>query len=124
VRFARITFTVAGVWGVAVLMPLFWLVDVSGRRYAPPSDYPQFFYGFLSVALAWQIAFLVIGTNPTRFRPLMIPSLLEKLGFVALLTILYATKRIPPVDAQAAIPDFVLCILFVVSYAKTRGLER
>jgi hypothetical protein len=23
--------------------------------------YPQFFYGFLSVTMAWQIAFLVIG---------------------------------------------------------------
>ena len=63
-RFARIVFTVAGVWGIAVLMPLYFLVDVTGRRYAVPADYPGFFYGFLSVALAWQIAFLAIGSNP------------------------------------------------------------
>src|SRR5262245_875206 len=59
-RFARIVFMVAGIWGVVVLAPLYWLVDLTGHRHAPPTDYPQFFYGFLSVAMAWQIAFLVI----------------------------------------------------------------
>ena len=29
-RFARIVFTVAGVWGVVVLAPLYWLVDLTG----------------------------------------------------------------------------------------------
>jgi hypothetical protein len=46
------------VWGIVVLTPLFFLVDVTGRRYAPPASYPHFFYGFLSAAMAWQIAFL------------------------------------------------------------------
>ena len=53
---------------VTVLTPLYFLVDLTGRQYAPPTAYPQFFYGFLSVAMAWQIAFLVIGTSPVRFR--------------------------------------------------------
>jgi hypothetical protein len=81
-------FTGAGVWGIAVLTPLFWLVDITGRQYAPPADYPQFFYGFLSVAIAWQIAFLVVGSNPLRFRPLMIPCIVEKLGYVSTLAVL------------------------------------
>jgi hypothetical protein len=34
-----------------------FLFDVTGRTYPPPSSYPHFFYGFLSVALAWQFAF-------------------------------------------------------------------
>ena len=49
-KFAKIVFTVAGVWGIVVLTPLYWLVDVTGRSYSPPTDYPQFFYGFLGVA--------------------------------------------------------------------------
>ena len=53
-RFARIVFTCAGIWGIAVLMPFYWLVDVTGRHYAPPTEYPHFFYGFLAVALAWR----------------------------------------------------------------------
>jgi hypothetical protein len=69
-KFAKYVFTGAGIWGIVVLSPLYWLFDITGRRYASPADYPQFFYGFLSVAMAWQIAFLVIGSNPARFRPL------------------------------------------------------
>jgi hypothetical protein len=80
--FARVVFLVAGAWGIVVLTPLYFLVDLTGRQYAVPVDYPQFFYGFVSVALAWQIAFLVIGLSPARFRPLMIPSTVEKLGHV------------------------------------------
>jgi hypothetical protein len=123
-RLARIVFTFAGVWGVAVLTPLYWLVDVTGRRYGAPSDYPQFFYGFLSVAMAWQIGFLVIGSNPSRFRPLMIPSILEKCGHVSVLAVLYAKARISAADAQAAIPDLALGILFIAAFWMTRPATR
>ena len=30
-RFAQIVFTVAGIWGIVVLAPFYWLVDVTGR---------------------------------------------------------------------------------------------
>ena len=53
-----------------------------------PTQYPHFFYGFMSVAMAWQIAFLVIGLSPARFRPFMIPAILEKLGYVGTLVVL------------------------------------
>ena len=118
-KFARVVFIGAGVWGVAVLSPLYWLLDITGRRYAPPLDYPQFFFGFVSVAMAWQVAFLIIGSNPVRFRALMIPAILEKLGFVSTLAVLYAQSRIPAVDAQAAVPDLLLCVLFVAALVKT-----
>jgi hypothetical protein len=123
-RFARIVFTVAGVWGIVVLTPLYFLVDVSGRRYAPPAAYPQFFYGFLSVAMAWQIAFLVIGSNPARFRLLMIPSIVEKLGYVATLAVLYGQARISAVEASPAVPDLLLGLLFIAAFAKTPAPDR
>jgi cytochrome b len=124
VGFAKIVFTIAGIWGVAVLTPFYWLVDVTGRHYHPPTDYPQFFYGFFSVALAWQIAFLIIGSNPARFRPLMIPSMLEKFGHVLTVASLYGQARISTQDAQAAMPDLLLGVLFIVAFAKTRTSER
>jgi hypothetical protein len=124
VRFARIVFVGAGVWGIVVLTPFYWLLDVTGRHYSPPTDYPQFFYGFFSVAMAWQIAFLVIGSSPTRFRPLMIPSMLEKFSYVITLGVLYGQARISATDAQAAVPDLLLGILFIVAFAKTRTLHR
>jgi hypothetical protein len=122
-KFARIVFLVAGIWGIAVLTPLYWLVDVTGRSYSPPTDYPQFFYGFLGVAMAWQVAFLVIGSSPARFRALMIPGIVEKLTYVMTLVVLYGQSRIPAVDAQAAVPDLLLGILFIVAFVKTRPQE-
>lgn len=118
-RFAKAVFIVAGVWGILVLAPLYFLHDVTGRQYASPAAYPQFFYGFLSVAMAWQIAFLVIGFSPARFRLLMIPGILEKLGYVATLAVLYGKGRISAEDAAAAIPDFLLGVLFIAAFAKT-----
>ena len=121
---AEIVFTGAGVWGIAVLTPLYWLVDVTGRQYLPPANHPQFFYGFLSVAMAWQVAFLVIGSSPARFRPLMIPSVIEKLGHVATVAVLYGQARISSVDALGAVPDLLLGTLFVVAFVKTRPPDR
>jgi hypothetical protein len=119
-RFAKWVFTVAGIWGVVVLMPLFWLVDITGRPYPPPTDYPQFFYGFLLVAMAWQLAFLTIGRDPVRFRLLMIPAMFEKLGYVSMLILMRAQSRISALDAQPAWPDLVLGLLFVAAFVKTR----
>ena len=123
-RFARIVFIVAGVWGIAVLTPLYFLVDITGRHYAPPAAYPQFFYGFISVAMAWQIAFLIIGSDPARFRLLMIPAIIEKLGYVATLIVLSSQARIPAADAQAAVPDGLLGLLFVAAFVKTATSRR
>ena len=123
-KFAKYTFFGAGIWGITVLTPLYWLFDLTGRSYTPPADYPHFFYGFLSVAMAWQIAFLVIGSNPARYRPLMIPGMLEKLGHVGGVAVLYWHARISVADAQAALPDLLLAVLFMVAFAKTRGSGR
>jgi hypothetical protein len=113
-------FVVAGIWGIVVLTPFYWLVDVTGRRYDPPGAYPHFFYGFIAVALVWQIAFLVIASNPARFRPLMIPAMLEKFSYVATLAVLFGQGRIASVDAAAAVPDGLLGLLFVLAFVKTR----
>jgi hypothetical protein len=119
--FARYTFIAAGVWGIAVLTPLFFLVDLTGRPYAAPAEYPHFFYGFLSVAWAWQIAFFVIGSNPGRFRPFMITAFIEKAGYVIGTTLLRSQGQISAPDASTAIPDALLLALFVVAFVKTRA---
>jgi hypothetical protein len=118
-RFASIVFTVAGIWGLVVVTPLFFLVDITGRAYLPPTVHPQFFYGFLTVTIAWQIAFLVIARDPVRFRPLMVACVVEKLGYVVVLAILSAQARIAADDAMAAVPDLLLGLLFIAALAKT-----
>lgn len=118
-KFARVVFVVAGVWGVSVLTPLYWLADTVGRRYPPPIGHPDFYYGFVGIAFAWQIAFLAIARDPVRLRPLMIPAILEKFIYVATLLVLYGLGRLQAGQAAIGTPDFVLGLLFVAAFAKT-----
>ncbi len=72
-KFAKIVFRIAGSWGVLVITPLYFMFNVISRNDPPPLTHPGFFYGFVGAALAWQIAFFFIATNPARHRPLMHP---------------------------------------------------
>jgi hypothetical protein len=123
-RFAKTVFIGAGVWGIVVLTPFYFLLDVTGRQYTAPTMYPHFFYGFLSVTMAWQIAFLVIGSNPSRFRPLMIPSILEKVGYIVTVAVLHGQARLSAADTASAGPDLLLCVLFISAVVKTPSWER
>jgi hypothetical protein len=59
--FAKRVFFRAGVYGLIVLVPLYFLEDRLGRIFPPPLTHPEDFYGFIGVALAWQLAFLTIS---------------------------------------------------------------
>jgi len=120
-KFARIVFWVAGIWGFLVLTPLYFMFDLIGRNDPPPITHPGFFYGFLGVALAWQIAFIAIATDPVRFRPLMIPSILEKVGWSAAVIVLVVQGRMHKSDMVFAGTDLLVGVLFVIAYFKTRG---
>ena len=69
--------------------------------------------------MAWQGAFFVIASSPARFRLMMIPAIVEKLGYIIGTVVLSLRGRIPAVDASTAVPDFVLCVLFAIAFAKT-----
>jgi hypothetical protein len=94
VKFAKIVFWVAGIWGVLILTPLYFMFDLIGRQTPPPINHPQFYFGFLGAGLVWQIAFFVIARDPVRFRPMMIPSVLEKLSYVVMLIVLQLQGRL------------------------------
>jgi hypothetical protein len=119
-KLARIVFTGAAIWGLTVLTPFYWLVDITGRHYSAPTEYAGFFYGFIAVAIAWQIAFLVIGIDPARFRPFMILAMVEKFSYVTTLIVLYSRSRISSLDFQPALPDGIIGLFFVLAYVKSR----
>ena len=119
-RFARMTYLVAGVWGLIVVVPLFFLYDYIGTQYPPAVTHPDIYYGFVSVTLAWQVAFLLISRDPLRFRPLMPAVMVEKFAYVIALAVLHSQRRIAFGQAAAGIPDFVLGVLFVAAYVKTK----
>jgi len=118
-KFAKVVFLVAGVWGIVLLTPLYFLFDAIGRQQSTPITYPQFFYGFLAVTMAWQFAFLVIGSDPARFRPMMIPSVAEKFIYVLSMGVLYSEGRIRVTDLMIVAPDLLLGVLFIIAFATT-----
>jgi hypothetical protein len=119
-KFARIVFAIAGVWGFLVLAPLFFLVDLLGRKYPPPTSYPHFVYGFFALALVFQLVFFIIASDPARFRPMIIPSILEKATYVAVCAVLYSRGQITSTEASTCAADLVLGILFVCAFLTTR----
>jgi len=123
-RFAKTVFFVAGLWGLVVLTPLYFTFDLVGRLYPPPITHPDFYYGFIGVALVWQIGFLIIGRDPARFYTMMIPAVLEKLVYVISLSVLYSQGRIAASQFALAGPDLLLGILFIVSFFKVDGVRR
>jgi hypothetical protein len=118
-KFAKVVFWIAGIWGLLVITPLYFMFDVIGRMDPPAITHPGFFYGFAGLALSWQIAFLFIATDPVRFRPLIIPSILEKVGYVAAVSVLVAQGRMHRSDLLFVGTDFLLGVLFVLAYLKT-----
>ena len=84
------------------------MFDLAGRLDPPPITHPQFYCGLAGLGLVWQFAFFVIATDPVRFRPMMIPSVLEKVSYVGALLVLYLQDRISAVQAATAVPDLLL----------------
>jgi hypothetical protein len=124
-KFAKVVFWGASAFGVLLLTPLYFMFDMAGRLDPPPITHPQFYYGFLSVALVWQFVYFAIATDPARFRPMMVLATLAKFSYVATLLVLYIQDRISPLQAATGIPDALLMLLFLAVYLKTgrRAIE-
>ena len=118
-KFAKYLFTIAGIWGILVITPLYFIFNQIAEKDPPPVTHPLFYYGFTGLALVWQFAFLVIGSNPVRFRPLMLIGILEKLAYFLPAVILYQQHRVRAFDVGLACSDMLLAVLFLFAYLKT-----
>ena len=103
-----------------ILTPLYFLFDTIGRQTPPTITHPQYYYGFIGVALVWQFVFFVIATDPGRFRPVIGLSILEKLSFVVTVAVLALQGRLTILEWAAAIPDAILAILFIAAFVSAR----
>jgi hypothetical protein len=120
-KFAKVVFWLAGIWGVVILTPLYFMFSMIGEKDPPPITHPAFYYGFVGTALAWQIAFFVIATNPGRYRPLMIAGMFEKFSYAAALITLYMRGRLHASDLTFGVIDLIFGILFVFAFLKTKS---
>jgi hypothetical protein len=117
-KFARIAF-LAGVYGIIAIVPLYFLEQVLAKQSHQPFYHPEFFYGFVGVTLAWQVAFLIIATDPLRYRPIMSAACLEKLSFAVAIPILFFLNRVSLNMVAAAGADTCLLALFVAALVVT-----
>ena len=118
-RFAKWVFLLAGVSGVLLIVPPYFLERQTGEDYPPPVTHPEYYYGFLGVTLAWQVMFLVIASDPVRYRPAMLPAMLEKAGFAVAIPLLYAAGRVSGLWVGFAAMDATWLVLFAVAYLRT-----
>jgi hypothetical protein len=119
--FARRIFLIAGIYGLMILMPLYFLEGRIGRDQPPVITHPEYFYGFIGVAVSWQVAFLIISRDPGRFRPLMISCILEKATYAIAVISLFATGRLPGQMLVFGLIDLAIGVLFVIAFVRTPG---
>lgn len=116
---ARWIFLIAGIYGILVLIPGFFLESMVA---APPITHPEFYYGFYGSALVWQLVFLAIARDPVKLRPLMLLAVLEKVAFFVPSLALHFTGRLPMGGPLiGGMIDGVLMVLFAFAWWSSRG---
>jgi hypothetical protein len=119
-RFAKIVFLVAGIYGVLILTPIYFMEGKIGRETPPAITHPEYFYGFLGAGLSWQILFLVLSKDPLRYRAMILPSVLEKVSYGIALVVLLAQHRLPLSALALGSVDWIFAMLFIAAYVATR----
>ena len=117
-KFAKWVYRIAGIYGLLLFVPLLFLEQVVSQTSLPAITHPEYYYGFAITGLAWQVAFLVMSTDPQHFRNVMPVTWLEKsYGLVTVL--LYIENRISSQVLVLGLIDLLLGALFVYAYLTT-----
>lgn len=119
IRMARRIFAGAAVYGIIVLLPMYFaepMMTKAGR----PVTHPELLYGFVGAALAFQLVYWTIGRDPLRFRPLMPIAVIAKWSFGIPVAILFAAGRVDAMTFTLSSIDLAISILFLVAWRITR----
>ena len=120
-NFAKWVFRISGIYGVLILTSMYFMEGNPQMVPAPALTHPEFYYGFAGVGLAFQAVFLVISSDPLKYRAMMLPSMIEKFSFAGALLVLLLSGRVSSQMIPAGILDGTMGILFVISYFKTKS---
>lgn len=117
-KLARIIFALAGVYGIGVLLPMYFERAHIETVYPPAITHLEYYYGFVGVGLAWQVAFLIIASNPVRYRPLMLACVLEKLTYGLAVLVLAFQNQVAGAIMAFGTVDLVWGGLFVLAFLR------
>lgn len=117
-KFARYVFLLAGIYGLIVLLPNYFMESSIGQNFPPAITHPEFLYGFVGMASVFQIVFMIVATDPARYRPLIIVSIIEKLSFGVPAMILYLNGRLAGGFFYGGLIDLFLAAVFTTALIK------
>ena len=120
----RWIFWVAAFIGIFEVIPLLTLEDT--LFHGVPAAYrvhPELYYGFVGVTFAWQVAFVLIGLDPLRLRPMMLAAILEKFTFVIAVIVLFIMGRVPTSAFIFGGLDLLMGIAFIAAWFLTPDIE-
>jgi hypothetical protein len=123
-KFAKYLFYTAGIYGLLILLPQYFLEAQNGRDFPPAINHPEYYYGFIGVAVACQVVFIILASDPIRFRPMMIAAIIEKFSFGIAAIVLYLQNRLATMVLGLAIVDLIFGVLFIVAYLKTHSRHK
>lgn len=118
-KFATWVFRGAGIYGVLLIAPMYFLEPVFVAQ-GQPLTHPEHFYGFVGITLSFQLMFLAISRDVPRYRPLIPVCIIEKVVFPTAVWPLFLAGRTPGIVAAFATVDLLLAALFALSWARTK----
>ena len=111
----RLIFGAAGIYGLIVLLPLFFMAPWLD----PPPNRPEDYYGFLGAASVMQLVYLTIARDPFRFRPLMPLGALSKAVFFVTILTLWLEGRTAGAALALASIDGAIGVAFCYAWWRT-----
>jgi hypothetical protein len=120
-RSVRSLFYLAAAYGFVVLTPQYFLEERFSRDNPPAITHPEFYYAFIGVALAFQIVFAIIGSDPVRYRPMMLAGVVEKFSFGIAAPLLYSAGRVQALVLVFSTIDLLFGLAFLAAWWRLRG---
>jgi hypothetical protein len=122
-KFTRIVYGLAAAYGFVSLLPLYFMIEKVGHDAPPAITHPEFYYGFLGLALLWQFVFVLIATTPIRYRPIMLIAIAEKFVYTVPVLVLYSFGQVHSNVARSSLLDPLFGVLFIVAYLRVANSQ-
>ena|SRR5215469_17243985 len=115
----KLIFRVAAVLDILALTPILFFPNRIGNPVPRPLTEPEYFHGFLALSLLFALLNLVIATDPIRYRPVMLISILQKFVYPMAIFGLLSTHRVPATKSFYAGTEFLFGLLFILALVRT-----
>jgi hypothetical protein len=122
-KFTKTVFWIAAIYGIILLIPMYFLMNTISQEAPPAISHPEFYYGFVSVTLLWQCIFVFIALDPLRYREIIRIAILEKFSYTVPVLILYSMGKVQLNILGTALADPIFATLFIIAYFRMKVLR-